>query len=111
MTVHSRPILAILILSLSSCTPAHPPPIQQDPTLVIDAYRQGIADAIAELRNNSPTIYALTTPTTEVDPETNLPYHLLQQGPLTTLQLWRLLGHNDFIRGYLGTPLGPPVPH
>ena len=97
-------------LVLCSCTASHPSSNQPDGSIIIEAYRQGIAEAIQELRNNSPTIYTTSAPTTEMDPETNLPYRRFD-GPNTPIQLWRLLGHNDFIRGYIGAQLGPPVPH
>ena len=95
---------------LASCTPSHPPANQAEGPVIIEAYRQGIAEAIQEIRNNSPSIYTTTTPTLELDPDTNFPYRPFNGGT-TPIQLYRLLGHNDFIRGYVGAPLGPPVPH
>ena len=87
--------------------PREAPP---DGAAIVEAYRSGIAEAIQELRNNTPSIYTTTAPTTTVDPETNCPYRQFN-GPTTPLQMYRLLGHNDFIRGYVGANLGPPVPH
>jgi hypothetical protein len=109
----SHPFLAaitIALLFLPSCTASRPATNQADGSIIIEAYRQGIAEAIQDIRNNSPSIYTTTTPATELDPETNLPYRPFNGGA-TALQLWRLLGHNDFIRGYVGANLGPPVPH
>ena len=103
--------LAAVVVPLVCCTCANQ---QQKETLdgaaIIEAYRQGIGEAIAELRNNAPTIYTTATPVATVDPETNYPYRHFD-GPTTPLQMYRLLGHNDFIRGYIGANLGPPVPH
>ena len=95
---------------LCGCANAPPKETQLDGAAIIEAYRQGIGEAIAELRNNSPTIYTTTTLPNPVDPDTNFPYKQFN-GPTTPLQMWRLLGHNDFVRGYIGANLGPPVPH
>jgi len=99
----------ILALAPACAGPQAAPP-QIDPTMAIDAYRQGVAEAIQELRRNAPTIYTAIQPETEFDDDTNLPLKSAG-GPSTPFQLYRLLGHNDFIRGYIGAPLGPPVPH
>jgi hypothetical protein len=97
-------------LVLGACANQPPKDTQLDGAAIIEAYRQGIAEAITELRNNSPTIYTTTTPSMPNDPDTNFPYRQFN-GPTTPLQLWRLLGHNDFVRGYVGANLGRPVPH
>jgi len=104
--------LAAVVVPLVCCACANQPAkeTQLDGAAIIEAYRQGIGEAIVELRNNSPTIYTTTTPTVPTDPETNFPYKQFD-GPTTPLQMWRLLGHNDFVRGYIGANLGPPVPH
>jgi hypothetical protein len=104
-------LLMGVVVSIGCCACAsHPKEPQAEGSTIVEAYRQGIAEAIQELRNNAPTIYTTTTPAMPVDPETNLPYQQFN-GPTTPLQLWRMLGHNDFIRGYFGANLGPPVPH
>ena len=97
-------------LVLCACANQQPKENQLDGAAIVEAYRQGIAEAIQELRSNSPSIYTTTTPAATVDPVTNYPYRQFN-GPTTPLQMWRLLGHNDFIRGYVGADLGPPVPH
>jgi len=107
-----RAVAAVALAALAhACAAPHAAPQQQiDPTTAIDAYRQGVAEAIQELRQNAPTIYTAVQPNTEIDADTNLPLKSAG-GPTNPFQLYRLLGHNDFIRGYLGAPLGPPVPH
>ena len=104
-------LLMGVMVPMVCCACAGPPKeAQLEGPVIIEAYRQGIAEAIQELRNNAPSIYTTTTPTMTVDPETNCPYRQFS-GPTTPLQMYRLLGHNDFIRGYVGANLGPPVPH
>ena len=100
----------VLPLICGACANQQPKETQLDGAAIVEAYRQGIGEAIAELRNNAPTIYTTTTPTMPNDPETNFPYRQFN-GPTTPLQMYRLLGHNDFVRGYIGANLGPPVPH
>ena len=104
--------VAAVVISMVCCACANQKPEEThlDGSAIVEAYRQGIAEAIQEIRNNSPSIYTTTTPSTPVDPDTNYPYRQFQ-GATTPLQMWRLLGHNDFIRGYVGANLGPPVPH
>lgn len=69
-----------------------------EPTLVVDAYRQGVAEAIQELRQNAPTIYTVVPPTAEFDAETNLPLKSAG-GPANPFLMYRLLGHNDSSAG------------
>ena len=103
---------AALVLSMLSisCTTTHPGN-SAIAAGTFDAYRQGMADALQEIRAGNPTIYTfgLNTPP-GVDQKTGYRFKRVGTDVAATELLWRIIGHNDAIRAYGGVPPRPMAP-
>src|SRR3982750_2046772 len=90
----------LLAIPSLSCAPTRRSETQESVT--IESYRQGVAEAMQEIRAGKPTIYSfgLNTPP-GADRETGLPYKRVGTDVVGSDLLWRVLGHNDAVKSYL----------
>jgi hypothetical protein len=71
-----------------------------------DAYREGVTEATREIREGRPTIHVFGLhPQTGRDGETGLPCRAVATDAVDPATIWRVRGHNDAVRAWLGKPL------
>jgi hypothetical protein len=94
-----------------SCGATHREGADDVSAKAIASYREGMAEAMREIRAGDPTIYTfgLNNPG-GVDPQTGLRYQRVGGDAADPGMLWHVLGHNDAVKAYRGVPLGPAVP-
>ena len=104
---------AVLVLGTLAASCAAPQSDKRDEQVqaVIERYRQGVAEAMREIRAGEPTVYTFgVSGAAGVDPETGLARKPVATDAVDAGTLWRIVGHNDAARAYRGLPFGPPVP-
>lgn len=76
-------------------------------SVLLEAYRRGVMDAVGEIGRNEMTMYVVGWPQPERDEETGLPTRQIGGDAVDPLTFWRMTGHNEVIKAYVSA--GPPT--